>query len=81
MAVIDANKHQSNEEFILEINSRTKIMSLKKKSSFQYKFYDKFCLLSGGLQRHVTKKHQSSKAQETLSCDYLGSDSVPTSKD
>ena len=81
MAVIDADKHQSNEEFILEVNSRTKIKSLKKKSSFQYKFYDKFCLSSGGLQRHVTKKHPSSKAQEISSCDYLGSDLVPTLRD
>ena len=38
-------------------------MPSKKKSSFQCEFCDKICLLRGGLKRHVTKKHPSSKAQ------------------
>ena len=36
----------------------------KKKSSFQCKFCE-VCLTNGGLKKHVTKKHSSSKVQES----------------
>ena len=42
----------------------------KKKSSFQCKFCE-VCLTNGGLKKHVTKKHSSSKVQESSSSDCL----------
>ena len=42
----------------------------QKKSSFQCKFCE-VCLTNGGLKKHVTKKHSSSKVQESSSSDCL----------
>ena len=53
-------------------------MSSQEKSSFQCEFCDE--VSSSGLKRHVTKKHPSSKAQETSSLDCLRLDLAPTAK-
>ena len=78
MAVIDADMLQNTEELNLKINSWIKIIPSKKILSFQSEFCDKVCLSSGGLKKHATKKHLSSKVQEILSSDFLKSDVVPT---
>ena len=65
MAAFDADVHQNDQEFNLEINSGIKSMPWKKKSSFQYEFCYKEYLSSGSLKRHTPRNHPSSKAQET----------------
>ena len=61
MAVIDTDMLQNTEELNLKINSWIKITPSKKILSFQSEFCDKVCLSSGGLKKHATKKHLSSK--------------------
>ena len=73
-----ADMPQNDDELNLKINSCIKNMSSKKKSSFQCEFCDKICL--SNLKRHVTKKHPSSKAQETSSSDCLASYLVLTAE-
>ena len=65
MAAFDADVHQNDQEFSLEINSGIKSMPSQKKASFQYEICYKEYSSSGSLKRHMPRNHPSSKAQET----------------
>lgn len=71
---------KDNKELILEKKIMHQKYAIKKKSNFQCEFYEKGCLVcaGSGLKRHVIQKHPPSKAQETLSSDFIDSDKVPT---
>ena len=70
-AVIEVNILQNDEVLNLETN-----LCIRKALSLQCGFCGKVHLLSGGLKRHVTKKHPSSKALKNSASGCLGSDLV-----
>ena len=83
MAVIETDMPQNDEEFNSEIHV-LKICHQRESETSNVDFVinrsSHRLFISDDLKRHITKKHRSTKAQETSSSDCFVSDLVPTTK-